>query len=198
MRTRIGLCAMLCLVSAGMASAQPTGCTPVSPGVQDGTFEAGAPWPLWTVQTSTTFGTPLCDTLVCGTMVPPFAGTNWAWFGGAVAAEASTAGQTIAIPSGPFLFVRFRLRIHDVTAPFTDTLDVRIDGNTVATFVEPATAEPSYTERYVDVSAFANGGSHALLFAYDGPTTGTANFLVDNVELLSCLVPVGLQDFRIE
>jgi hypothetical protein len=198
MRTIIGLCALLCLMSAGLASAQPTGCTTVSPGVQDGTFEAGAPWPAWPVQTSTNFGTPICDTLTCGTMVPPDAGTNWAWFGGAVAAETATLGQTITIPPGPFLFVHFRMRIQGVTTPFTDTLTVRVDGNTVATFVEPPTAEPAYTDRYVNVTAFANGGAHALLFSYNGPTTGVANFLVDNVDLLTCTTPVELQDFRIE
>jgi hypothetical protein len=198
MRTTIGLCALLCLMSAGFASAQPTGCTPVSPGVQDGTFEAGSPWALWTVQTSTNFGTPLCDTLSCGTAVPPFAGTNWAWFGGAIAAENATLGQTITIPPGLFLFLRFQMRIQGVTTPFTDTLAVRVDGNTLATFVEPAVAEPAYTERYLNVTAFANGGPHALLFAYSGPTTGVANFLVDNVELVTCATPVELQDYRIE
>ena len=50
----------------------------------------------------------------------------------------------------------------------------------------------------MNVTAFANGGPHALLFAYTGPTTGVANFLVDNVELLTCATPVELQDFRIE
>jgi hypothetical protein len=199
MRTTIGLCALLCLLSAGIASAQPSGCTTVSPGVQDGTFEAGAPWPLWTVQASTNFGTPLCDTLTCGTMVPPSAGTNWAWFGGAVAVEASALGQTIIIPPGPSLFVRFRMRIEGVTSPFTDTLAVRVDGITQTTFVEPSAPEGAYTDRYVNVTAFANGGPHALLFTYNGPTTGTANFLVDNAELLTCtVVPVELQDFRIE
>jgi hypothetical protein len=198
MRTTIGLCALLCLISAGVASAQPTGCTTVSPGVLDGTFEGGSPWPQWTVQTSTNFGTPICDTLTCGTTVPPFAGTNWAWFGGAVAVESATLGQTITIPPGPFLFVRFRLRVQGVTSPFTDTLDVRVDGNSLTTFVEPPTPEATYTERYVNVTAFANGGAHALLFSYNGPTTGVANFLVDNVELLTCTTPVELQDFRIE
>ena len=33
----------------------------------DGTFEAGDPWPAWTIQTSTVFGSPLCDTDFCGT-----------------------------------------------------------------------------------------------------------------------------------
>jgi hypothetical protein len=39
------------------------GCTP---GVRDGTFERGQPWPDWTVQTSTQFATPLCNVGLCG------------------------------------------------------------------------------------------------------------------------------------
>jgi hypothetical protein len=198
MRSLIGLCALLCLMSAGLASAQPTGCTPVAPGVQDGTFEAGSPWPAWTVQTSTNFGTPLCDALTCGTNTTPFAGANWAWFGGISAAENATAGQSVTIPPGPFLFVHFRMRVHAVSSPFSDTLQVRVDGSTVATFTEPATAEGAYTERFVEVTPFANCASHALLFVYTAPTTGRANFLVDNVELLSCTTPVELQGFSIE
>jgi len=57
-------------------------CTP-SERIVDGTFEAGTPWPAWTVQTSTNFGTALCNTAGCGTgggTAAPFAGDNWAWF----------------------------------------------------------------------------------------------------------------------
>ena len=52
--------------------------------IADGTFEAGSPWPLWTTQTSTNFGTPNCDA-ACGTggvdlpTAGPFGGANWAW-----------------------------------------------------------------------------------------------------------------------
>ena len=35
--------------------------------IADSTFEAGTPWSNWTVQTSTNFGTPLCNRAVCGT-----------------------------------------------------------------------------------------------------------------------------------
>ena len=69
-------------------------CSVVAPGVVDGTFEAGTPWPAWTTQASTNFGSPLCDTL-CGDgagTAPPYAGSNWAWFGGVAAAETGTLG----------------------------------------------------------------------------------------------------------
>lgn len=192
--------ALLALVSASPSMAQ-TGCTPVAPGVQDGTFEAGDPWPLWTVQTSTNFFTPLCDlAFFCGTgngTAPPYAGSNWAWFGGADAPEESSAGQAIVIPGGSFLFLHFQLRIGSVSPPFTDVLTVSVDGVPLAAYPEPSSPEPAYTERFVNVTAFANNGSHDLLFSYVGPTVGIGNFTVDNVELLTCATPVELQSFSV-
>ncbi len=167
------------------ATAIPS-CTP-SERIGDGTFEAGTPWPLWTVHTSTNFGTPLCNIGVCGTgggAAGPFAGNNWAWFGGA-APETATLGQNVTIPSGVTATLSFQLRIGTVTTPFTDTLVVTIDGTQIASFTEPATAEPAYTLRTFDVSSFANGASHALLFTYSGPTTGSSSFVVDNVSLVA-------------
>ncbi len=176
------------------ATATPTAspsCTP-SERVGDGTFEAGTPWPLWTVHTSTNFGTPLCNVGVCGTgggLAGPFAGNNWAWFGGA-APETATLGQNVTIPSGVTATLSFQLKMGVVASPFTDTLVVTIDGSQVASFTEPSTPETAYTLRTFDVSAFATGGSHALLFTYNGPSNSSSSFVVDNVSLLTtCPIP---------
>lgn len=195
------LCALGFVVCSSALVAQPTGCTPVAPGVVDGTFEAGSPWPAWTVQTSTNFGTPMCDVPGCGTgggASPPFAGAFWAWFGGIPAVESATMGQNVTIPAGGNKFIRFQMRIGTVSSPFTDTLTVRVDGVPQVTYTEPATAEAAYTLRYVDVSSFANGAAHALLFSYVGPTTGTGSFTVDDVELVTCTTPVELLQFSVE
>jgi len=177
------------------ATATPTAnpsCTP-SERIVDGTFEAGTPWPAWTVQTSTNFGSPNCNTALCGTgggSAPPFAGDNWAWFGGATSAETATLGQTVTIPPGTAT-LSFQMRIGSVTTPFNDTLVVRIDGTQVASFTEPATAETAYSLRSFDVSAFANGGSHALLFTYTSGD-GASNFTVDNVSIgIGCGTPTA-------
>ncbi len=167
------------------ASPAPS-CTPAER-IADGTFEDGNPWTGWTVQSSTNFGTAICNTTLCGVdgTALPFAGDNWVWFGGIAAAEAATLGQNVPIPSGGPATLTFQLRIGKVTTPFTDTLTVTIDGTNIATFTEPATAEASYTLRSFDVSAFSDGSSHALLFTYNGPTNGVANFTVDNVSLIA-------------
>ncbi|MBK8466614.1 MAG: dockerin type I repeat-containing protein [Chloracidobacterium sp.] len=172
--------------STPTATGTPT-CTP-SDHIVDGTFEAGNPWTAWTVQTSTIFGTPICNTAICGTdsgTASPFAGDNWIWFGGIAAAETATVGQSVIIPSGAPATLTFRLRIGKVITPFTDTLTVNIDGTTLTTFTEPASAETSYTLRTFDVSSFADGASHAILFTYTGTTTGASNFTVDNVSLIA-------------
>lgn len=177
------------------ASGTPT-CTP-SEQVADSTFEAGNPWTAWTVQTSTNFGTSICDIGICQTdsgTAAPFAGDNWIWFGGSVAPETATVGQSVVIPAGAPATVAFQLRIGKVTLPFTDTLTVTIDGSTIAAFTEPAAAETAYTLRSFDVSSFADGSSHAILFTYNGSTTGAANFTVDNVSLIGggvCSTPTS-------
>lgn len=179
------------------ASSTPTpapSCTPTER-VADSTFENGNPWTGWTVQTSTNFGTPICDTMLCGTdggTAVPFAGDNWVWFGGIAAAETATMGQTVTIPAGAPATLNFQMRVGKVTTPFTDILTVKIDGATITTFTEPSVAESTYTLRSFDVSAFADGGSHAVLFTYTGTTSGAANFNVDDVSLIAggaCLTP---------
>ena len=161
----------------------------------DGTFEAGTPWTAWTTQTSTNFGTPMCDA-GCGTgggTAGGFGGSaNWAWFGGTASAETATAGQSVVIASGGVASLTFQLWIGAVNTPFTDVLNVRVDGTIVQSFPEPAVAEPGYTLRTIDVGAFANGASHAILFEYIGPGGAVGNFSVDNVTLTGgggCVTP---------
>ncbi len=163
-----------------------SGGPPLLAGLADGTFEAGSPWPAWPVQTSTNYGTPLCNTTTCGTSSPPYAGTNWAWFGGAAALETTTLGQTVVLPASASLTLRFQMRISYVSAPPTDTFVVYVDGVPVRTYPEPIAADPAYALQQVDLTPFANGAPHALLFAYNGPTTGIGNYLVDNVDVIYC------------
>ena len=162
-------------------------CTPTSI-IADGTFEAGTPWPAWTIQTSANFGTPLCSVFLCGVgggSANPFEGDNWAWFGGVVEAEASTAGQTVVIPAGGGAALSFQLRIGTVSKPFGDVLNVKVDGAVVRTFAEPAEPEDNYTLRTINLNAFADGAPHTVLFEYIHAGTGLSNFTIDNVSLLS-------------
>jgi N-acetylneuraminic acid mutarotase len=170
-------------------SATATPCAGGSDVIVDGGFEnGGIPSSTWDPETSTNFGTPLCDFASCGNgggASPPRSGLIWAWFGGIAAVETATLGQTVTIPSGGPATLHFWMRVGTVTAPFTDVMNVRVDGAIVQSYPEPAVAETDYTERVIDLTAFANGASHALLFEYIGPTTGTGSYVIDDVSLIA-------------
>ncbi len=156
-----------------------------SPNVMaDSTFEESRPWSNWTVQTSTNFGTPLCDTAACGTVGgSPYSGNNWAWFGGANVPETATLGQTVPIMAGGMATLSFVMSKHNISPPFNDVLNVRVDGTIVQSYAEGGQSEADYSLRTIDLSAFADGGSHLILFEYIGPSTSLGSYLVDNVFL---------------
>ena len=165
----------------------PEGCTNV---LRDSSFEAGDPWPDWTIQTSDEFGTPLCDREICdsGETWGPRQGDNWAYFGSpGDVAETATAGQLITLPAGTTVTLQFSLWIGFVTSPYTDELRVTVDGNTVWSVLEPETAEADYTTRVVGLDAFADDVPHTLLFEYTSPTNGGfSDFNIDDIVLEVC------------
>ena len=154
--------------------------------ITDSTFEAGMPWPAWTIQTSTNFGTPLCNTATCGTdqgFAPPYAGDNWAWFGGANLPETATFGQTVVIPVASVATLNFLMRVGWTSTPFTDVLNLKVDDTIVASYPENLGFESGYKARAVDLSAFADGGAHFIMFEYIATTTGKSNYIIDNITL---------------
>lgn len=150
--------------------------------LQDGGFEASSPSgdsPGW-VEADSVFGTPICDAACSG----PGARTGawYAWFGGvATAGQTSSLSQTRTIPPGAATLSFWMLS--GPTAPLTATLQVKVDATVVQTFTEPPASEGAYAQRTIDVSAFADGGSHTLTFAYANPDANTSNFFVDDVSL---------------
>ena len=163
-----------------------------SPGnkLQDPGFEASSGTgpitnPFWS-STSTNFGTSLCSAALCGSVpsAAPRTGTFWTWFGGVNGPETGRISQTRTIPSGGSATLHYYLRIGAVTAPFTDVLNVRVDGAIVQTVNEPNAGESGYSLRSVNLNAFANGGQHTIMFEYISPSGGgVANFSVDDVTL---------------
>ncbi|HWN10684.1 MAG TPA: DUF4214 domain-containing protein [Pyrinomonadaceae bacterium] len=156
--------------------------------IVDGGFETGGiPNTFWNPETSTNFGTPLCDVPSCGTgggASPPRTGAFWTWFGGIPAPETATLGQTVTFPAGDLVKnLSFFMRIGTVSSPFTDVLNVRVDGVLVASYPEPTVAEGAYTGRVINLNAFADGVSHSILFEYIGATSGTSSYVIDDVEL---------------
>ena len=133
----------------------------------DGGFEAGTPNPFW-AETSTNFGTPLCDPASCGTLGSPRTGAWWAFFGGkANADETGTLTQTLLIPADPLLRLQFYLWNPNTsdTGTGVDFLRVTVDG---AQVFNTLAGNPLYTGGYtlvdLGLAPYADGGCHTLSF----------------------------------
>ena len=192
------MCVLVFGLTVPFANAQ--GCSPTAPNaILDGGFEGGDDWnPPWNIQTSTNFGTPICDLPTCGVEgmfeepIVPFMGTNWIWFSTLVEGdeEFATVGQTFNVASPSIATLRFWLRISEVDAPFDATLDILLDGNPipVQTFTEPSTPEGAYTQRTVFLPVLT-AGNHTIVFDYADPAgdaSGFTSFMVDDISLNLC------------
>jgi len=155
--------------------------------VVDGGFEGGSPNAAWT-EASTNFGSPICDTGLCGTGTGtgPNNGTFWSWFGGAGGAlETASVSQMITIPPG-IATLEFSTELI-VCDSADDFMEARIDGTMVYRVQgdDAACGNLGYVMQSVDVSAFADGGTHNLEFFSDtvGTNGGGTNFFLDDVSL---------------
>lgn len=166
------------------------GCTPVDV-VSDGGYELGLNTPAWTL-TSTNFGTPVCDVAGCGTGggTGPRSGSFWAWFGGEpLFTETATTSQTFVIPNGSMATLEFWLEI-PICDSILDTFEVTMD-NTVIYATnggDIACGNVGYQLKTINVSAYADGGQHTLMFRGDTAALflSATNFMVDDVSLTAC------------
>lgn len=167
----------------------PPTCTPTQL-LSDTGLEASNPItaanPFWT-STSQSFGTAICTLGTCpddaGTALPRN-GSAWVWFGGTNGAEIGTLSQSVVIPTGSPRHLNFFLRRGFVSVPLDAVLRVKVDGTTLRTFDEPASAESIYAARSVDLGSFANGASHSVQFEYVNPAgSGKSNFVLDDISI---------------
>jgi hypothetical protein len=152
--------------------------------VADGGFEDGTPNADWN-EASTNYGTPICDEASCGTGggTGPYAGTYWVWFGGAEADETGSVDQDVTIPAGAAT-LSFWMEIPAVDAPMT--MSVYIDGDEIFSVSEADAPQYNpYTQVRVDVSAYADGGTHNLKFrsVEAGQSGIVSNIFIDDVVL---------------
>ncbi len=159
----------------------------VNEAIQDGSFEAGTPNPYWT-EASTNFGTPLCTVASCGTgngTAGPRTGEWWAWFGGTTATEDGSLSQDVTLPNGAQALLTFYLWSGTQSGNGTDVIRAQVDGNTVFSALESDTTYANdYTQVSVDISSYADGGTHTIEIA--SSTTATTNFNVDDVSVATC------------
>ncbi len=156
--------------------------------VNDPSFEAGTPSNYW-VEASTNFGTPLCDYNSCGDCGGPCVAKtgNWfAWFGGITALEIGSLSQSVTIPVGTSANLSFWFKIAVASSvDADDSIYVQIDGNTlwIAKNVDSLTYL-NYTEVNIPIDAYANGGSHTLLFSSVTHGTDVTDYILDDVSIV--------------
>ena len=158
---------------------------PADNAVVDGGFEAGIPNPFWD-EASTNFDTPLCDQ-GCGTGTGsgPHGGAFWAWFGGIATYEQGSLSQVVTLPGGA-ASLTFWLE-QPTCDNAADYLEVKLDNTQVflTTGGAPRCGVVGYVQQTVNVSAWANAGSHTLTFHSEifAHNSGSSNFFVDDVRL---------------
>jgi len=161
---------------------EPSGVIPTADVIQDGSFEDGTPNTFWD-EYSTNFGTPICDVPSCGTGTGtgPRTGDFWVWFGGINAYEEGWVAQDVNIPTG-IATLNFWLEQIVCGSP-TDYMQVLIDGDEVFATdgTSPICGVLGYSEVVVDVTDYADGGIHNIMF-YSESDAGS-NIFVDDVVL---------------
>jgi hypothetical protein len=159
----------------------------------DGGFEAasGSPpnSPNW-VETSELRGSPLCTIASCGSwseIESPRTGAVWMLIGGGPfweTTDSATVSQTVVFPGAEATAVRLRFFLRTAVVYHTgdgDSLKVRVDGVVRAVFPEPAASEAAYSERTVDLLAFADGGPHTITLEGE---SFYATFSIDDIRLV--------------
>jgi hypothetical protein len=153
----------------------------------DSSFEAGTPNPFWT-EFSAAIGTPVCHTDICGTgggTAGPYSGDWWVWLGGTAGPEVGYVAQTLTIPNG-VATAEFYLWIGVGSGNGTDQLRLSVDDNVLFTVFEN---NPWYQSGYapvrVDLTAYADGGTHTLRIECNLVGGKITNFNVDDVNVLT-------------
>jgi hypothetical protein len=152
-------------------------------------FEAGSPSAAW-AEASASFGTPLCSPSRCG-QAGARTGDWWASFGGVTGtAETASLQQTVVIDQGK-AWLTFFLWNPESSGNGTDVLRLRVDGAQVVLIpAGNSLYAAGYTRVVVDLTPYADGGSHVIRF--ETSTSGTpaaSRFFVDDVSLTVCEPP---------
>ncbi len=186
-------CSSTCQVEDGWICEDPMPSGTGTNVVDDGSFEAGPFGGTWS-ESSTNFGTPICDVGSCGTGTGtgPSDGSFWVWFGGIGTYEAGSVSQSVTIPATA-TDLTFDLE-QIVCDSGADYMQLLIDGNQelLSTGSSGLCGALGYSAQSIDVTAYADGGTHTLTFSSEifANNGGGTNFFVDDV-VLSDNVPSG-------
>ncbi|MCP4537560.1 MAG: hypothetical protein GY832_10470 [Chloroflexi bacterium] len=155
--------------------------------IQDGGFELGTPNPHWTEYSQNGWDLIAMDN--------PRTGSYSVWQGGDTD-EITELTQTLTIPNGTAtLSFWLVIGVEGSGSDADDWMTVDIDGNQLFSITGADGASyGDYTEVTIDVSAYADGGSHVLHFNSSNDAATYSNFFVDDVALIvagNCTAPSG-------
>ena len=93
--------------------------------------------------------------------------------------------QNVTIPVGT-AELRFWLEIPVCDTGAWDTFRVSIDGNSIyyTDSNDPSCDSTVYIQHVIDVSIYADGGTHSLQFRGETDITDFTNFMVDDVSII--------------
>ncbi len=152
--------------------------------LQDPSFEAYTPNPYWD-EFSATYGTPLCTVDDCGTGTGtgPNIGDVWTWFGGSASGDSGYVSQEVDILPGTAEISFYAEQYVCGAAGASNYMSLVIDDTEIwrTDGTDPACGVLGYRLVTVDVSDYADGGTHEIMF--DSVTVDGANFFLDDVEL---------------
>ncbi|HPR35155.1 MAG TPA: S8 family serine peptidase [Anaerolineaceae bacterium] len=150
----------------------------------DPSFEEYTPNPYWD-EYSEAYGTPLCTVADCGTGTGtgPNIGDVWTWFGGSSTGDSGYVSQEVDILPGTAEISFYAEQYVCGAAGASNYMALVIDGTEIwrTDGTDPACGVLGYRLVTVDVSDFADGGTHEIMF--DSITVDGANFFLDDVEL---------------
>jgi subtilisin family serine protease len=153
--------------------------------ILDPSFEAYTPNPYWD-EYSETYGTPLCTEADCGLGGGSGANTGeaWAWFGGASAGDTGYVSQNVLMMPGSATMTFWAEQVVCGDAGASNYMALLIDGIEVwrTDGLDPACGVTGYRMIEVDVSDFADGDTHEIMF--ESVTVGSGNFFLDDVNLM--------------
>lgn len=156
--------------------------------ILDGSFEEGDGAGTW-VEASTNFGTPICNEAACGDCggpCLPYEGDYYVWFGGANAEETGSVQQSAVFPAGTAGTLLMLVKMPANSGLEEDRMEVSIDGEILETITtaDSTTYQEEYALLELDVTNYADGGTHDLKIEGFQTTSTITNILVDEVTLI--------------
>jgi hypothetical protein len=153
----------------------------------DPSFEGGTDASGW-AQASTNFGTPLCTVDLCGDCgggCSSYDGDWFVWFGGAQAGteELGNVNQVLTIPDGNAASITFWCAIGNPGDSLSsEHAVVYIDDEVLWTLDASMTNYYTYTQKTIDLSAYADGQTHT--FGVAGYSEEGASIIFDAFNLV--------------